>query len=227
MFLLQTVFGIDHSCLGMPNSTPNSTTPNELYVTNLNELSTYLNYEISSTGFALGTKGQGADKVYGVALCRGDLSDTDCKYCIFNATYEIRLRCPNYKGAIMWNDACTFKYTNADFFGKIDHENWIFEKNPQNLSEADQSITQRKGDWLSKLAGQASGTPQMFSSGELDLGNNSKLYGCTRDLLSIDCSKSLNDSIGFLPKCCDMASGVHMYSGTCNVRFETFKYYNA
>uniref|UniRef100_A0A2N9HU11 Gnk2-homologous domain-containing protein n=1 Tax=Fagus sylvatica TaxID=28930 RepID=A0A2N9HU11_FAGSY len=158
----------------MPNSTPNSTTPNELYVTNLNELSTYLNYEISSTGFALGTKGQGADKVYGVALCRGDLSDTDCKY--------------------------------------------------------DQSITQRKGDWLSKLAGQASGTPQMFSSGELDLGNNSKLYGsvqCTRDLLSIDCSNCLNDSIGFLPKCCDMASGVHMYSGTCNVRFETFKYYNA
>ena len=49
-----------------------------------------LSYEIPSTGFAIGTKGQGTNTVYGLAICRGDILKKDCKSCIVNATNEIR-----------------------------------------------------------------------------------------------------------------------------------------
>ncbi|KAK7853899.1 hypothetical protein CFP56_034101 [Quercus suber] len=57
IFLLQIAFGMDHKCLGAQNYS----TINDLYGTNLNELSAYLSYQVSATGFALGTNGQGVD----------------------------------------------------------------------------------------------------------------------------------------------------------------------
>ena len=38
----------------------------DLYGTNLNELFNYFSYEVPANGFALGTKGHDADKVYGL-----------------------------------------------------------------------------------------------------------------------------------------------------------------
>lgn len=115
-----------------------------------------------------------------------------------------------------------------NFFGQIDRDTWYYEKNPQNMTDY-QKITEKKGEWLTQFAGQASTTPKMFLTGDLDLGDNNKLYGsveCTRDLSSMDCNKCLNESIRSLPKCCDSSKGVRIYSGTCHVRFETFKYHS-
>ena len=121
-----------------------------------------------------------------------------------------------------------FTYRNVNFFGQIYRDTWYYAKNPQNMTDY-QKITEKKGEWLTQLAGQASTTPKMFLTGDLDLGDNNKLYGsvqCTRDLSSMDCNKCLNESIGFLPKCCDSSKGVRIYSGTCDVRFETIKYFS-
>uniref|UniRef100_A0A7N2RCZ3 Uncharacterized protein n=1 Tax=Quercus lobata TaxID=97700 RepID=A0A7N2RCZ3_QUELO len=46
---------------GPTGGAQNYSTINDLYGTNLNELSAYLTYQVSATGFALGTKGQGVD----------------------------------------------------------------------------------------------------------------------------------------------------------------------
>ena len=121
-----------------------------------------------------------------------------------------------------------FTFRNVNFFGQIYRDTWYYAKNPQNMTDY-QKITEKKGEWLTQLAGQASTTPKMFLTGDLDLGDNNKLYGsvqCTRDLSSMDCDKCLNESIGFLPKCCDSSKGVRIYSGTCDVRFETIKYFS-
>ena len=63
-----------YDCLGLLNSTIS-----DHYDTNLNELLPYLSYEIPSSSFAIGTKGQGADTVYGLAICCGDILEKDCK----------------------------------------------------------------------------------------------------------------------------------------------------
>ena len=154
------------------------------------------------------------------------IEEKDCQSCIANATNEIRSLCPNSKGAIKWSQNCTLKYHNVDFFGHIDHETWFFTKDPQNLTDY-QSIRQKKSEWLTQLAGQASINPPMVLFGQLDIGESNKLNGsvqCTRDLLSLDCMKCLSYSIGFLPKCCDSRKAVRLFSGTCELRFEA--YYN-
>ncbi|KAL0011457.1 hypothetical protein SO802_006565 [Lithocarpus litseifolius] len=90
-----------------------------------------------------------------------------------------------------------------------------------------QLIRQKKGEWLAQLAGQASVNAQMFSTGDFDVGDNYKLHRlvqCPRDLSSIDCMKCLNDSIGFIPKCCDLSKGVQIFSATCDLRFDTIYY---
>ena len=221
IFLTQSAFGLAYKCLSVQNSTIS-----DLYGTNLNELFSYLSYEVPANGFARGTKGHDADKVYGLTICNVDIEEKDCQSCIANATNEIRSLCPNSKGAIKWSQNCTLKYHNVDFFGHIDHETWFFTKDPQNLTDY-QSIRQKKSEWLTQLAGQASINPPMVLFGQLDIGESNKLNGsvqCTRDLLSLDCMKCLSYSIGFLPKCCDSRKAVRLFSGTCELRFEA--YYN-
>ena len=56
-----------------------------------------------------------------------------------------------------------------NFFEKIDRDTWYYEKNPQNMTDY-QKITEKKGEWLTQLAGQASTTSKMFLTGDLDLG---------------------------------------------------------
>ncbi|KAK7853902.1 cysteine-rich repeat secretory protein 38 [Quercus suber] len=173
---------MDHKCLGAQNYS----TINDLYGTNLNELSAYLTYQVSATGFALGTNGQGVD-------------------------YQRN----------------SHTVINVNFFSQIDRDTWYYEKNPQNMTDYPK-ITEKKGEWLTQFAGQASTTPKMFLTRNLDLGNNNKLYGsvqCTRELSIMDCNKCLNESIGSLPKCCDSSKGVRIYSATCDVRLEAFKYF--
>ena len=200
-----------------------NSTISDHYDTNLNELLPYLSYEIPSTGFAIGTKGYGANTVYGLAICCGDILEKDCKSCIVNATNEIRSHCPNNKGATIWYYYCTLKYHNLDFFGQIDRDTLFFANTPENMN-TNQLIRQKKGKWLAQLARQASVNAQMFAAEDFDVGDNYKLHGsvqCPRDLSSIDGMKCLNDSIGFIPKCCGLSKGVQIFSATCDLRFET------
>ena len=166
---------------------------------------------------------QSVDTIYGLAICRGDILEKDCKSCIVNATNEIRSHCPNNKGATIWYYYCTLKYHNLDFFGQIDRDTPFFPNTPENMN-TNQLIRQKKGEWLAQLARQASVNAQMFAAEDFDVGDNYKLHGsvqCPRDLSSIDCIKCLNDSIGFIPKCCGLSKGVQIFSATCDLRFET------
>ena len=104
----------------------------------------------------------------------------------------------------------TLKYHNLDFFGQIDRDTLFFANTPENMN-TNQLIRQKKGEWSAELAGQASMTAQMFSIGDFVVGDNYKLHRsvqCPRDLSSLDCMKCLNDSIGFIPRCCDFSKGV-------------------
>ncbi|OVA15357.1 Gnk2-homologous domain [Macleaya cordata] len=89
------------------------------YCKNLNNLISYLSFNVPPTGFGLGFVGRqtAETRVNGLALCRGDVKSSDCKTCIVKATDEIRQHCPNNKGAIIWYDNCLFKYSNEKFFG--------------------------------------------------------------------------------------------------------------
>ncbi|KAK7844729.1 cysteine-rich repeat secretory protein 38 [Quercus suber] len=119
---------------------------------------------------------QSVETVYGLAICRGDILEKDCKSCIVNAANEIRSHCPNNKVAIKWYYYYTLKYHNLDFFCQIDRDTLFFTNTPKNMNN-NQLVRQNKGEWLAQLAGQASVNAQMFSTRDFDVGDNYKLHG--------------------------------------------------
>ncbi|GMP54220.1 hypothetical protein CsSME_00019451 [Camellia sinensis var. sinensis] len=209
--LVQIVIGVDplfHFC-----SSPENFTANSPYESNLNKLMSYLYLKTPPTGFGVGSVGQYQDTANGLSLCRGD----------------IRKRCPYNKGSVIWYDNCLVKYSNTDFFGKIDNGNRFYMWNLRNVSNP-LSFNQKTKDLLSQLSQQAYVAPKMYATGESELGYSEKLYGlvqCTRDLSSVDCKKCLDGIISELPSCCDGKEGGRVVGGSCNFRYEIYPFVNA
>ncbi|KAJ7981336.1 Cysteine-rich repeat secretory protein [Quillaja saponaria] len=226
--LLQTGFGaipLFSSC-----SSENITTHNP-YESNLKTLIRFLNYKTPPTGFGLGSVGQYPNKAHGLALCRGDVSTSDCKTCVKEATREIQNCCPNSKHrSFIYYDNCMVKYMDEDFFGQIDNVNKFYLLNPKNVSEPT-TFNYKTKTLLSQLADKASliGT-KLYATGEVELEESKKLYGliqCTRDLSREDCQKCLDDAISDLPNCCDGKEGGRVVGASCNIRYEIYPFFKA
>ncbi|KAL4614430.1 hypothetical protein ACB092_07G054200 [Castanea dentata] len=188
---LQTIFG-DSPLFHIFSNSENFTT-NDQYEKNLRKLLGNLNYQTPPLGFGLGSVGWYQYLTYGIGLCHGDVATTDCKTC-----------------AIIWYDNCLLKYSNKNFLGQIDNENWFSLLNVQNVSDPT-IFNQKTRELLSQLATEAS------------LRESTKLYGlaqCTWDLSSNDCFQCLDDAIGQLPSCCDGKEGGRVVGGSWNIRYE-------
>ncbi|XP_042520960.1 cysteine-rich repeat secretory protein 38-like [Macadamia integrifolia] len=225
--LLQVVLGADplyHFCSNSKNYTSNGT-----YETNLNKLMDSLYYSVPPTGFGLDSVGKDPNRVYGLGLCRGDVSSSDCKSCIADANPELRKRCPNDKEAIIWYDYCLLKYSYDDFFGEIDTKYIFYMWNTQNVSDPT-TFNSKVRELLNQIATQAYHTSKLYATGELVLGGSEKLYGlvqCTRDLSSASCKKCLDSAISDLPYCCDGKRGGRVVGGSCNFRYELYAFVNS
>ncbi|KAK0588989.1 hypothetical protein LWI29_008191 [Acer saccharum] len=227
-FLLHTAFGasspyIYHYCSSSQNYTSNGP-----YESNLNKLAAYLNYQTPPTGFGKGALGQKPNQANGLALCRGDVSSSDCKTCVVEASSEIRMRCPYNKAAIIWYDYCLYKYSDKDFFGQIDNQNKVTLINTRSVSEPE-AFNKNTRELLSQLAKEAHAASKLYAVGEVELGESKKLYGltqCTKDLSSYECKKCLDGIIGELPRCCDGKEGGRVISGSCNFRYEIYPFVN-
>ncbi|KAL5082062.1 hypothetical protein RYX36_010483 [Vicia faba] len=226
--LIQISFEADplfHFCSNSGNFTANSP-----YESNLKTLVNSLIYKTPSTGFGIGSAGlvqyQNREQAYGLALCRGDVSASECKTCVTEAPKEIQNRCPYNKGAIIWYDYCFLKYLDADFIGKIDNTNEFYMWNV-NIVDDPTTFNNNTKELLSQLADKASINPKLYATGEVKLENSKKLYGltqCTRDLSSVDCKKCLDDAINQLPNCCDGKEGGRVVGGSCNFRYEIYPF---
>ncbi|KAK2424421.1 cysteine-rich repeat secretory protein (DUF26 and DUF1204) [Trifolium repens] len=225
--LMQTSFGTDplfHFCSKSGNFTAQSP-----YKSSLKRLINSLIYETPSTGFdnrSVGLAQYQNQLVYGLALCRGDVSTLECKTCVSEATKEIQSRCPYNKGATIWYDNCMFKYLNVDFFGKIDNTSKFSLLNVQNVDDPIKFNNMTK-NLLSILAYEASMHHKLYASGQLKIGESKTVYGltqCTRDLSSVDCKNCLDDAISELPNCCDGKKGGRIVGGSCNIRYEIYPF---
>jgi hypothetical protein len=226
--LLQNVLGTDplfNRCSSNENSTSNSS-----YKTSLNVLLGSLYHLAPVEGFALGSLGQNnQDRPYGLVLCRGDVSSSDCRTCAANATREIRKLCPNGKRAIIAYDNCLLKYSDSDFFGQID-ENKFSTFTVNNVSNP-VLFKEKTTELLSQLADKASyNSSKLYAAGEMDLLEGSMtLYGmaqCTRDLSSVDCKKCLDGNIGALPGVAYGNEGT-VVGGSCMVIYATYPFVKA
>uniref|UniRef100_A0A2N9HSR1 Uncharacterized protein n=1 Tax=Fagus sylvatica TaxID=28930 RepID=A0A2N9HSR1_FAGSY len=103
-----------------PNiSTFNVNTPNNTYQSNRNNLLLYLSSNATGNteyyNATASTVSSVEDTVYGLFVCRGDMSADDCRDCVADATKVIVNLCPVQKAAIAWSGAKKFKTKEATF----------------------------------------------------------------------------------------------------------------
>lgn len=79
--------------------------------------------------------GQESDNVYGLFLCRGDLSTDVCKDCVTLATQAIIQRCPTQREAIIFYDECLLRYSNQFIFSRMAQEPVLYLLNSQNITD--------------------------------------------------------------------------------------------
>ncbi|XP_038690296.1 cysteine-rich receptor-like protein kinase 10 [Tripterygium wilfordii] len=209
-----------HRCSNTTTFTPNST-----YQSNLNLLlSSLASNSTSNNGFHNTTTGQTPDTIYGLFLCRGDVSTDVCQDCVTFATQDVVQRCPVEKVAVIWYDECLLRYSNRTFFNTNEGGFVILynTKNSTNQTSAGDLLRTT----MNGLATQASSSARKFATGAMNISSISALYTlaqCTQDLSSTNCQSCLQESIG---KLVAGSIGSQVLGLSCNVRFEMYLFYN-
>ncbi|KAM3698207.1 hypothetical protein ACB098_06G171500 [Castanea mollissima] len=173
--LLHTIFGADP--IFQICQTSDNFTTNNPYESNLDKLTGDLAYKTPPTSFNFSSMGVKHNKIYGLALCRGDVSKIDCAACIIETSSNIRKNCPNNKGAITC-DPNSFNPKVRDLLTELAHQD---SKSPKMYK---------------------AGVLKLIESRNLY-----GLVQCTGDLSRNDCTKCLDGAIKQQPDCCDGKQG--------------------
>ncbi|KAJ6706917.1 CYSTEINE-RICH REPEAT SECRETORY PROTEIN [Salix viminalis] len=182
-----------HICTNDSTYTANSSYPSNLNAT----LSSLYENASRSDDFGSISVGQNSDRVSALFLCRGDNSSESCRGCIKTAREEIKIRCSNYKEAIIWYDRCMLRYSNRSIFSLRDEwpRAWLGNKNDIG-NDIDQN---------------------QF---------NSNLVGLMFQLIS-RASICLSGRVSEIPSYCSGKLGCNVLTPSCSMRFETYPFYTA
>ncbi|GLT32907.1 hypothetical protein SLA2020_075370 [Shorea laevis] len=182
-------------------------------------------------GFYNTTVGEDPNKVYALALCRGDQSAKDCSSCIDSRVQDVITNCPNQKEAISLAD-CRIHYANRSFFG-------ILEQTPSFLSwnkgDLTVSMTQFDQIWESLMGGlvttaSAGTSRRKFDTGETKLTPLQTIYAlmqCNPDLSQSHCDYCLSQSVLSYKSCCRGKQGGVAENPSCLFRWEIYPFYNS
>ncbi|KAL6656682.1 hypothetical protein ACP70R_004462 [Stipagrostis hirtigluma subsp. patula] len=123
----------EYSC----NGTTGNFTAGSAFAANLDRLLAALpaNASSSSSLFASAAVGAGPDAAYGLALCRGDVTDPRvCSACLGNAFGRLRRLCGADRDATFYHDLCTARYSGEDFLARPDDNNPVINAMDVNAS---------------------------------------------------------------------------------------------
>jgi hypothetical protein len=210
-------------------------TANSPYQSNLDfVLSSLSSIATRASGFSRAKAGEyGPDGwVFGLFLCRGDVSAAVCQDCVANATKEILGRCPLNREAIIWYDECFLRYSNESVFDTMKETPRVYMSSTQIILEAEKDrFNKLLANTMNSLATLASNssTGKKFATEEVAFNSSQTLYSlvqCTPDLNVSDCERCFRSAIGGLPTCCDGKQGGRVLLPSCNIRYELYPFYN-
>ncbi|RLN35442.1 cysteine-rich receptor-like protein kinase 15 [Panicum miliaceum] len=97
------------------------------YASNLLRLVSVLRTNASNSPalFASGSAGAGADVVYGLVLCRGDLSASDCFDCGTRAGEDVQRVCNRTRDAALVYNQCYVRVAGADFLASTNNTGMV------------------------------------------------------------------------------------------------------
>ncbi|KAK8487643.1 hypothetical protein V6N11_061626 [Hibiscus sabdariffa] len=190
--------GVDVYLERICNETTGNYTANSTYEDNLNTIiSRFSNLSEISNGFSNLSAGEsGPDKVYSIALCRGEMNQPDCSSCLNYTATELKRACPFNKGR---------HRLVRKVFGAF---------NP---------VLSDLLDNLRKEAA-AAGPLRKYAPGSALVGNQDTVYAtmqCTPDMDQRNCDTCLTLAQTQLQNCCSGRYGCRVLRPTCVLRFES------
>lgn len=208
---------------------------NSTYHKNLNLLLSSLPSNTTANGgFYNATAGDDPDKVYSLALCRGDIASEECYKCINSTAQTMTEQCPNKKEAISWGERtiCLLRYSNRDIFGSMEVEPSWAVSNPNNVSTDSEKFNQTLYNLVRSLVTQASSgsDDQKFATGVSGFTSSRNVYAmvqCTPDISQNACKVCLEGALDESIKCCGGKEGGRFLRPSCFVWFELFRFYES
>ncbi|KAF3951411.1 hypothetical protein CMV_022931 [Castanea mollissima] len=213
-------------CYDTGNYTSNST-----YRANLNTLlASMINDTKINYGFYNFSFGEAPDKVYAIALCRGDTSPSECRSCINGASSDLLKACPNQKEAIIWPDKCSLRYSNRSIFNAMEANPLFAFYNTGNVPDVE-AFNNVLLPLLNSLRNRtASGnSTHKFALQSAPAPNFQTIYAlleCTPDLSKLECNSCLEQVQSYIPQCCNGKQGGKFVTPSCDIRFEVYSFYD-
>ncbi|KAG7564622.1 Protein kinase-like domain superfamily [Arabidopsis suecica] len=218
---------LNHSC---PDTRILTYSRNSTYFTNLKTLLSSLSSQNASysTGFQTATAGQAPDRVTGLFLCRGDVSQEVCRNCVAFSVNETLDWCPYSKEVVLYYDECMLRYSHRNILSTVTYNGSSILLNGVNISSTNQDQVDQFRDLVSSTLNQAA----------VEAANSSKkfytrkviipqtlylLVQCTPDLTRQDCLRCLQKSINGMSLY--LIGGRFLYP-SCNSRYEIYAFYN-
>ncbi|PQM33663.1 cysteine-rich receptor-like protein kinase 25 [Prunus yedoensis var. nudiflora] len=204
-------------------------TAGDKYEENLNSLlSSFLSNTQNNSGFYNSSRGQDSNKIYAIALCRGDLLQDSCQACIEESTGFLSQYCKTQREAIIWAEICMVRYSYNLILGiaQADPLEYVPStnpaKNPQQFGVLNSlllNLSDRaaSGDSLKKFAAGHAFDPE----GETIYG----LAQCTPDIDKQNCSNCLKESVSEIQTCCGGRQGGRVLKPSCTLRFEVYLFF--
>lgn len=215
------------------DDTNSNYTPGSQFQNNLKGLLVSLYDHGSGSNFAYQTtQGSYPDKVYGLFICRGDLSTDTCQDCIDVANGKIQSDCQYKKEGTIWYDECVIRYSYTSFFGTfaLEPENCICYFNNDVLKDSkDSTQIQRMFGNLIDQATNSTSTG-LYAKGDVKITSARKVYGmvqCTQDLSLSQCSDCLSSALTKFANTTDCPSGKigkRILTPSCNTRYEMYPF---
>ncbi|KAJ8628004.1 hypothetical protein MRB53_021311 [Persea americana] len=204
---------------------PTNYTSNSQFGTNLNLLLHSLSSNATlNHGFSNATIGKSPDQVYGLALCRGDVSTEICRNCLDQASQESIQICPNKRGVLIWYEYCMLRYTADQDYVSVVFPGMVLLYSTQNNSQPN-GTNVGAGALMDSLVNKAVSQPLMFAAGVDGLERGYGLVQCAGDLSVESCRRCLVMQVEYAAKCCGRKRGWRVLGPSCTIRYEAYSFF--
>ncbi|XP_026451405.1 cysteine-rich receptor-like protein kinase 10 [Papaver somniferum] len=145
--------------------------------------------------------GQSLDRVYGMLLRKGGLTDEDCKYCADISTRDATQCCPNGKEYIVWYTNCMLRYSNRSIFSVMELETTTYLPTTSYRVNTvfNELINKFTNNLVPIVASNGTGASSSikFAKGDVNYTglNFQEIVQCTPYLSGSDCNRCLSSAL--------------------------------
>ncbi|KAG4196953.1 hypothetical protein ERO13_A06G208500v2 [Gossypium hirsutum] len=217
------------TCLETGN---NFTTNSRPFARNRNLLLTSLPTNVSKNGGFFNTSiGEGLNRVYAQALCRGDLSGEDCFVYVNFTAHQLLSSCKNQTEAFSWDGdiPCLVRYSDKSLSGVLALEPIQEGINPNAITDVASNLTlffELWGELMEAVAKKASmGSSKLkYATGMAE--EIQALMQCTPDLSESNCLTCLRTLIRRYTACCRTYQGGYVETPSCRMRWDLYMFFS-